>query len=271
LNLVFIGQSFASFLPENNLQVLQSKKFSDSDLVKKFKPFNEAVLEAYKEDITSEGGTLSIDFDFNSATVNAFASRSGDNLELWKIRFLGGMLRHKFMNEFVYLGVLCHELGHHLGGTPRKGEGSWVSVEGQADYFASNQCLKKIINTKNVLSFEGMQIPKFVSEKCLDRFTDINELAACKKTAFISMEIGKFLFKINRGRRGNRSPKPVITKRAKNVVSTTNLKHPKPQCRLDTFFEGSLCFESFQGQKNCPDSKDWYQGARPLCWFKPQL
>lgn len=40
--------------------------------------------------------------------------------------------------------MLCHELGHHLGGAPFKPDISWMSTEGQADYFSGSTCLKKI-------------------------------------------------------------------------------------------------------------------------------
>lgn len=268
-NILFMANSFGSFLPKNELNIPLNELILEQALNPKYSALNELVLSLYKNEISIEGGTLNIDFDMTSTRVNAFATRTGTKLEYWNIRFLGGLLGHKSMNEFIYLGVLCHELGHHLGGLPKKAEGSWVSVEGQADYFTGHECLKNILKNKNPLSFPKLKLPAFAINKCRERFSIESELKLCFESTFISMEIGKFLFKINRGRRGNRSAKPLITKRATNIMTTTNIKHPKPQCRLDTFFEGSLCSAFYRGDKACQDSQEWYLGARPLCWYKP--
>jgi hypothetical protein len=62
------------------------------------------------------------------------------------------------------------------------------------------------------------------------------------------------------------------------VVKTTNHNHPKAQCRLDTYFQGSLCeigMNEDVDQKDevkgtCHPSLNHKEGKRPLCWFKPK-
>jgi hypothetical protein len=65
------------------------------------------------------------------------------------------------------------------------------------------------------------------------------------------------------------------------VVSSTFSSHPAHQCRLDTYFQGSLCEVSFNEDVDAEKMKDEVKGTchpslghtsglRPLCWFKPK-
>ncbi len=53
---------------------------------------------------------------------------------------------HKYLTTDGLAMVACHEIGHFLGGEPKKLRGrsnkkSWSSAEGQADYYAA-RCLE---------------------------------------------------------------------------------------------------------------------------------
>ena len=60
-------------------------------------------------------------------------------------------------------------------------------------------------------------------------------------------------------------------------VSRTNDRHPKGQCRTDTYFQGALCDVAFDidfDARNpevgaCTRAKGHEKGTRPLCWYKP--
>jgi Zn-dependent protease with chaperone function len=52
----------------------------------------------------------------------------------------GGLARDPLVTKDGFSAVICHEIGHHIAGAPRKGF-SWASNEGQADYFATTKCL----------------------------------------------------------------------------------------------------------------------------------
>ena len=83
---------------------------------------------------------LIIETDWLSPVVNANASREEN---VWKVHVAGGMARAKGMSKEALTLVVCHELGHHLGGAPRSHlYGGWPSAEGQADYWATSKCLK---------------------------------------------------------------------------------------------------------------------------------
>ena len=61
------------------------------------------------------------------------------------VRVYGGTPRHKTMTLDGLTMIICHELGHHLGGGPRRSElYPWSAAEGQSDYFAGSVCLKRL-------------------------------------------------------------------------------------------------------------------------------
>jgi hypothetical protein len=63
----------------------------------------------------------------------------------------------------------------------------------------------------------------------------------------------------------------------KKIVKSTNDNHPAAQCRLDTYFSGSLCDKSFTEDVSetspipgtCIKRDGYKVGPRPLCWYKP--
>ena len=86
--------------------------------------------------------------------------------------------------------MLCHELGHHLGGTPTKDSASWASTEGQADYFATLKCLRKVFRKDdNVTYVTQLNVPPLVSEKCAASFKTDWEIALCKRTTVAGLSV----------------------------------------------------------------------------------
>ncbi len=83
--------------------------------------------------------------------VNAHATRDDDDNLI--IMMTGGLARHPMMTKDAFLLIVCHEIGHFLGGAPKQLRGntslrSWSSVEGQADYFATTKCLPLVFQDK---------------------------------------------------------------------------------------------------------------------------
>lgn len=139
--------------------------------------------------------------------------------------------------------TLCHELGHLMGGAPKKiydNKNSWASSEGQADFFAANVCLKKLYHYKLQQKYGATYQQqsdkqkvnfsiKLFAEEYLQALASIYDL-------YPGME--KF------------AERPQLSKADPNEVGETNLAYPSLQCRLDTY-------------KNGVDDL-----ARPRCWFK---
>lgn len=262
---------FATFLPNSDLKIERSSKASDIELEERYRPLVKNILELFDQEVISQNANMVFKFDFSSKTVNAFAKRSGINNENWHITFLGGLMRHPALNENIFSAILCHELGHHLGGTPRKSNDHWATVEGQSDYFAANICLKRLLRESSILVPNVSNIPNTVKHHCSLNFPEPELQKICLQTSSVSIDIGKFIYKLKQTRRGRRGKKPSINSRDNTVVKMTLIQHPNAQCRLDTFFEGALCRDGLNnilhGNLNCPDQKIRYHGSRPWCWF----
>lgn len=69
--------------------------------------------------------------------INALASRTEN---VWEIHVYGGLLQHPDLTDDEVFLILCHELGHHVGGPPLASRNGWASSEGQADYWSAKNC-----------------------------------------------------------------------------------------------------------------------------------
>lgn len=88
---------------------------------------------------------------------NASAQRMGST---WVVNMYGGLARHNEITIDGFALVLCHEIGHHLGGAPKYGGfNTWGTNEGGSDYFATLKCLRRIFqNDDNTKAIENMTI-----------------------------------------------------------------------------------------------------------------
>lgn len=228
--------------------------------------------KAFSSDLSENQATLELRFEMENDRVNAHAKRKGDK---WIIVFNGGMLRHRHFDEEVFTAVLCHELGHHLGGAPYKfpedpGR-SWISAEGQADYFAGNICLKRLYQEQdNARYLEGKEVPLTSEKGCSFKHRNKDDYLICLRSSLMSLKTARFVHKIGNTRRGRRGRFPRLETPDTNRVGTTFLKHPKPQCRLDTFFQGGLCDKlirtPYSKNPNCLEGEGEFAGTRPACW-----
>jgi hypothetical protein len=171
--------------------------------------------------------------------------------------------------------ILCHELGHHLGGAPMYPPiiSTWASTEGQSDYFASSKCFKKVfIKDNNADIIKNFNIPKIVQTKCDNSYANENDIALCIRSALSSKRVVELLKSL-------RTPEDEISFNTPDlsVTSENYIAHPLPQCKLDTYFKGSLCnfdfdlsFDALDPRVGACNIVDGHNvGSRPLCWFKP--
>lgn len=270
--LLISNLAYGSFLPPNEIKIPQDSFEKDFQLGDKYLPYNGLLSELYSEEVKKYNAELLITVDSSSDRVNAYASRVEEK-NLWLITFKIGLLRHPKLTSDIYTAILCHEMGHHLGGAPKKAEDSWVSAEGQADYFATNDCLKKMLRNKKLFDFNHLKLPQKLQTKCELLFPTADDALICKKSIAIGLEASSFVRKMSQGRRQRRLSRPSLTKRDPGVVSSTYMQHPAPQCRLDTYIEGSLCMQDFFQSDliaNCTDHLEIYEGSRPRCWYAPK-
>jgi len=71
---------------------------------------------------------------WESLHINAQAWRLGDARNVY---LYGGLVRHPAMTRAGLAVALAHETGHHLGGEPRDPDMTWMTWQGQADYWAA--------------------------------------------------------------------------------------------------------------------------------------
>lgn len=258
----------SGFMPENNLNISQWDKATNGMTKEKFLAIVKSVSDIYAPVVKTKGGMLSMNNKWDDGTVNASAQRSG---KTWIVNMYGGLARHPLTTDDGFALVVCHELGHHIGGAPRKGV-SWASNEGQADYFGSMKCLRRVLEKQdNIAAVSKMAVDAEATKQCEMIYKNANEVALCQRVAMAGKSLGSLL-----GELGGKAKVNFETP-DKSIVTRTNDNHPAAQCRLDTYFQAILCDKSYDQDVDNNDPKigtciarDGYKaGVRPLCWYKP--
>ena len=203
--------------------------------------------DIYAPMVAEQGGQLELIDKWDNDKVEAWASQDGNN---WRIEIYGGVARAELIDRDALLLVLCHEMGHHLGGAPRTHirplfdkVGYWLSVEGQADYFATAKCIKRFVSDRERVVMASYNMLTTVANKY--------------------------------GEEG-----PALDKKDDFIVSHTIYKgYPSFQCRFDTMVAGFDCYISHEipfDNKDVTagaclhDASSWEAvNARPLCWYRP--
>ncbi len=226
----------------------------------------------YRPIIASLGGRLDIRRRWSDGTVNASAMRSGST---YVVNMYGGLARHETITSDGFALVVCHELGHHIGGSPKMGSGfsSWASNEGQADYFATLKCLRHVFKDQDNADFvSSNEIDPFLMDSCQSQYNTTEEENLCIRLGMAGASVANLFGALRR-----EGAPPRFNTPDANKVSRTSDAHPGTQCRMDTYFNGALCTEDHQtdvDQQN-PETGTCYTrgqfeiGTRPQCWFKP--
>lgn len=158
------------------------------------------------------------------------------------------ILKLKGMNSDAAAFILCHEMGHLLGGAPRKTTSAWASTEGQADYFAASFCLRKIFAAPEMnQATENTSMDPRILSLCQQSQKDAAEIAMCSRI----MSAGQSLFDaIYFFIDVPQMIHPDIATPEKPLASDQDVNYPSLQCRLDTVVAGAQLQD------------------RPACWFK---
>ncbi len=191
--------------------------------------------------------------DFRKKEVRAYIEQKS---LFYRITLEKGLIDAPEMTSDAAALIICHELGHALGGDPVKktktfnnqGEEitdyNWASAEGQSDYYATSVCMKKYFEGDyNTDYLWGKEIPNIILNRCSQSYTDEEDVAICIRTALAIPTVTEV---INRNNEAISLLTPDLTE-----SETTLLSYPALQCRMDTYFNGALGLE------------------RPRCWYKP--
>lgn len=262
----------SGYLPENDMKipvtVFQVGGISHDE-------FNQVLDKAeafYAPIIGNQGARLLINRDWDNPSVNASATRSGNT---YKVNMFGGLARHQVMTKDGFMLVACHEIGHHLGGAPkiRGFRGEWASNEGQADYFATLRCMRFLLKQEdNAKWIADNSVDPVLKLKCEETYSVQEDEYLCMRLGMAGFT-GASLFHVMHE---ETVPLRFDTPDPRQVSRTFD-GHPDTQCRLDTYYQGSVCLhdtdqslnDSNPNQGTCNATNGQREGHRPRCWFRP--
>jgi hypothetical protein len=249
-------------IPENSLLANDMTEAEFKKIAKDFEQFFSQSIEA---EYNSE---LIIFSSWKASTINAYAEQDPGK---FMITIYGGLARHKSMTADSTTLTLCHELGHHLGGYPKKSTNKWSSAEGQADYYATMKCGRKIWEKENnEAAIAHMTIPAALMEKCDKVYSTNPDRALCVRMNMAGRGLALMFQDLE-----SDSLEPRFETPSQEIARAMNFMHPYNQCRLDTYFQGSLCHVdksvNFDDDKEtigaCHPKLGDKLGNRPACWF----
>lgn len=246
--------------------------------------------DLYSPLATNHGGKLNISGDWKSDKLNAGATQTFGG---WQVKISGALARRPELTKDAFSLILCHELGHHFGGfvigpaqTPF--EKPWAANEGQADYFSTQVCARKLwVNRTD----ENAEFRKTVTAKiqklCDPVWESLHDQNLCYRILTAVESLTTTMAALTN------KPTPDFETPDTTIVNQTNHRHPVPQCRMDTATQGGLCLsvfndsiipgknvsggiESIEAEKeaasfSCTAYSEFKIGLRPTCWFKPRL
>ncbi len=257
---------------KNNLNIPASVKSINGIDEQVFGKVIDDVIGVMEPYIKARGANLTVVRKWEDGTVNAYAEQSGKE---WKVSMFGGLARHETITADGFALVVCHEIGHHIGGAPLYSwKAGWASTEGQSDYFANAKCLRQVWaqdNNEEIIS--RMEVPEQVKMLCSSSHLWSRDYAMCVRGAMAGDSVARLFAALRKQEPAKfETPDPKVAK-------YTQESHPATQCRLDTYFQGSLCgadeMEEFSRDTevtgSCHKTLGHSIGMRPLCWHKPSV
>lgn len=270
------------FLPKSSEpQPIPAGMGFDRDGITKeeFDSRNSLAKKIYSPIIEKYGSVFKLESDWDSPIVNASAYKSGT--DEWAITMLGGMARVKGMTADSYTVVLCHELGHLVGGFPMYPDPQVTALfrsasEENSDYYAGFDCFYRMFKDDKT---GNEKAEKSVSEKiknlCEKAHSDKTRQQICMRSTWAGERLWKAVL-------GSKGDDLEVGKKDPTVVTKTIHGYPSFQCRINTTTAASLCSKQYFGEKNFPlnlkemdllscnaidSDNDYLEGMRPNCWF----
>jgi hypothetical protein len=256
------------FLPENDLNIAVGSLEDRGINQDEFNSVLDSVEKIYSPIVAERGATLVVSRKWDDNTVNAYAQQQGKK---WIITMFGGLARHAAITQDGFALVACHEMAHHLGGAPKMS--GWATIEGQADYAGNLKCLRRVFaNTSSAYFTRPPADDPIAAQTCDKAFSSQVDKTVCLRGVMAGKSVTALFKQLSNDPKDAQlnTPDPA-------VVTTMQSSHPKTQCRLDTYFQGSQCVrpvsenlsdtDLFAGTCNFKTGQS--SGLRPRCWYKP--
>lgn len=255
------------FLPENDLKIATNAAVVSKVDEATFNRILDKIEAIYAPEVARYGKKLIVSKLWSYSRVNAHATNTGPT---WQIEIYGGLARHPAINADALAHVACHEMGHHLGGAPRAPIG--LSAEGQADYFATLKCLRRVFDDTDPETH--IEAPEFVVDKCRAAHADLKDFRICVRSSNAAFAVGVFNATLWPRQR---IPIPQFDTPDLSRAQYTLSGYGSVQCRLDTSFQGALCNKPVSEELSfsnptvgaCSTEMGDREGYRPLCWYRP--
>lgn len=269
------------FAPKNDMQIPAGLEADGQGITEaEYTAVMDKFERIYAPIVTSLGGRLKLKRLWSNGTVNASAGHGIFIKKNWIINAYGGLARFPGMTADGEMLVMCHEMGHHIGGFPQY-PGRGMSNEGQADYFGTMKCFRRVVQDEdNQLLMAKTKVPAEVAKACSKGFTSAKDIAICERAALAGEVLGNVLHSLGlQGGNGEPSAPLNFATPDKSQVAKTQDTHPHGQCRMDTYFAGAMCpvsmdipFSSSEPIAGaCAEENKAQYGFRSHCWYKPQI
>ncbi|MNT10839.1 hypothetical protein D3C72_1456900 [compost metagenome] len=134
------------------------------------------------------------------------------------------------------------------------------------------KCLRRFFaEDDNAAIIKDLDIDPVAKAACESQFSNVQDQLICLRTSLAGQSVANLFQALRKEPNPPRFGTP-----DQSQVTRTNDNHPATQCRLDTYFAGSLCV----AKENEPLSNTDYRsgscysprdtvGVRSRCWFAP--
>ena len=235
---LFFPLSSYSSIFKNNYEIhLEEATTSEVNQAK----FYSITSEIYK--LFSQTNIL-VNYEWDKPYFTAYAHE--ESAHNFSINFWGGLARIPDMLEETWAFIVCHELGHILGGEPHLSIETlrWASSEGQSDYFAAQICLPRYFKSKIKSNIEQQDYLPFELGLCLKRYEKTEDQSICLQI----LRAQRGFVAINRYMQNDED-----YEFNREVEFNNNSSMPTLQCRMNTITDGATCIH-----KVCERNKCWY-------------